>query len=45
MQPLTAIIVSGVRRVNTVNARRAQLPLGWVTVFGQVRHLGVEQAN
>ena len=27
-------MVSGVRRMNEVNARRAQLILGWVTAFG-----------
>jgi len=26
-------VVSGVRRLNEVNARRARLVLGWVTVF------------
>jgi len=34
-------VVSGVRRTNKVNARRARLVLGWVTVFGRVYHLGV----
>ena len=33
-------MVSGVRRMNEVNARRARLVLGWVTVFGRVYHLG-----
>ena len=33
-------VVSGVRRMNRVNARRAQLVPGWVTVFGRVHHLG-----
>ena len=28
-------MVSGVRRMNEVNARRARLVLGWVTVFGR----------
>jgi len=28
--------VSGVRRMNEVNARRARLVPGWVTVFGRV---------
>jgi len=28
--------VSGVRQMNEVNARRARLGLGWVTVFGRV---------
>jgi len=27
-------VVSGVRRMNEVNPRRARLVLGWVTVFG-----------
>ena len=34
-------VVSGVRRMNEVNARRARLVLGWVTVFGRVYRLGV----
>jgi len=34
-------VVSSVRRVNEVNARRARLVLGWVTVSGQVFHLGM----
>jgi len=29
-------VVSGVRRMNAVNARRVRLVLGWVTVFGRV---------
>jgi len=33
------IVVSGVRRMNEVNARRARLVPGWVTVFGRVYHL------
>ena len=33
-------VVSGVRRMNRVNARRARLLPGWVTVFGRVHHLG-----
>jgi len=33
-------VVSGVRRMNEVNARRARLGPGWVTVFGRVYHLG-----
>ena len=32
---------SGVRRMNKVNARRARLVPGWVTVFGRVYHLGM----
>jgi len=32
-------VVSGVRRMNEVNARRARLVLGWVTVFERVYHL------
>jgi len=35
------VVVSGVRRMNEVNPRRARLVLGWVTVFGQVYHLGM----
>jgi len=35
------VVVSGVRRMNQVNARRARLVPGWVTVFGRVYHLGV----
>jgi len=34
-------VVSGVRRMNEVNARRAQLVPGWVTVFGRVYYLGM----
>jgi len=34
------VVVSSVRRMNEVNARRAQLVPGWVTVFGRVYHLG-----
>jgi len=30
------VVVSGVRRINEVNARRARLVLGWVTVCGRV---------
>ena len=39
------LVVSGVRRMNEVNARRAGLLPGWVTVFGRVYHLGMLQAN
>ena len=35
------VVVSGVRRMNEVNARRARLILGWETVFGRVYHLGM----
>jgi len=35
------VVVSGVRRMNEVNARRARLLPGWVTVFGRVHHLGM----
>ena len=31
--------------MNEVNARRARLVLGWVTVFGRVYYLGMLQAN
>jgi len=30
------IVVSGIHRMNEVNARRARLLRGWVTVFGRV---------
>jgi len=35
------VVVSGVRRMNEVNPRRARLVLGWVTVFGRVYRLGM----
>ena len=35
------VVVSGVRRMNEVNARRARLVPGSVTVYGQVYHLGI----
>jgi len=35
------VVVSCVRRMNEVNARRARLVPGWVTVFGRVYHLGM----
>ena len=35
------VVVSGVRRMNEVNTRRARLVPGWVTVFGRVYHLGM----
>jgi len=35
------VMVSGVRRMNEVNVRRARLVLGWVTNFGRVYHLGM----
>jgi len=35
------VVVSGVRRMNAVNARRARLVPGRVTVFGRVYHLGM----
>ena len=34
-------MVSGVRRINEVNARRARLVPGWVTVFGRVYRFSV----
>ena len=34
-------MVSGVRRMNEVNARRARLVPGWVIVFGRVYQLGM----
>ena len=39
------VVVSGVRRMNEVNARWGRLVPGWVTVFGRVYHLGMSQAN
>ena len=39
------VVVSGVRRMNEVNARRARLVLGWVTVFGRVYRLGILGAD
>jgi len=36
-----SVVVSGVRHINEVNARRARLVLGWVTVFGRVYHIGM----
>ena len=36
-----SVVVSGVRRMNEVNARRTRLVLGWVTVVGRVYHLGM----
>ena len=38
---LRGVVVSGVRRMNEVNARRARLVLGWVIVFGRLYHLGM----
>jgi len=35
------VVVIGVRRMNEVNARRARLVPGWVTVFGRIYHLGM----
>ena len=35
------VVVSGVRRMNEVNAHRARLVPGRVTVFGRVYHLGM----
>ena len=35
------VVVSGVRRMNEVNARRTRLVPGRVTVFGRVYHLGM----
>jgi len=34
-------VVSGVCRMNEVNARLARLVLGWVTVFGRGYHIGM----
>jgi len=38
---LRGVVVSGVRRMNKVNPRRARLVLAWVTVFWRVYHLGM----
>ena len=35
------VVVSRVRRMDEVNARRARLVPGWVTVFGRVYQLGM----
>jgi len=35
------VVVSGVRRMNQVNPRRARLVLEWVTVFGRVYRLAM----
>jgi len=35
------VVISGVRRMNEVNAHRAPLVPGWVTVFGRVYYLGM----
>jgi len=35
------VVVSGVRRMNEVNARWARSVPGWVIVFGRVYHLGM----
>jgi len=35
------VVVSGVRRMNEVYARRARLLFGRVTVFGRVCHIGM----
>ena len=35
------VVVRGVRRMNEVNALRARLVPGWVTIFGRVYHLGM----
>jgi len=36
-----SVVVSGVRHMNEVNARRARLVPGLVTVFGRVYHLSM----
>ena len=35
------VVVSGVRRMNELNARRARLVLGWATLFGRLYRLGM----
>jgi len=36
-----SVVVSGVRRMNEVNARQARLVRGWVTMLRRVYHLGM----
>jgi len=43
--PKRDVVVSGVRRMNEVNARRARLVPGWVTVFGRVYHYTISVCN
>jgi len=38
---MVGVVVNGVRHMNEVNARRARLVRGWVTVFGSVYYLGM----
>ena len=40
-QQVRGVVVSGVRRLNKVNARQARLVPGWVTVFGRIYHIGM----
>jgi len=35
------VVVSGIHRMNQVNARRARLVPGWVTVFGHPHTISV----
>jgi len=35
------VVANIVRRMNEVTLRRAQLVLGWVTVFGRIYHHGM----
>ena len=35
------VVVSALSSINEVNQHRARLLLGWVTVCGQVNHLGM----
>ena len=37
----SGVVVSGVGHMNEVNARRARLVPGWVTIFGRVYHLSM----
>ena len=39
------VVVSGVRRTNEVNPRRAGLVPGWVTVFGQAYRFDLLPGN
>jgi len=42
---MRGVVVSGVHCMNEVNPHRAQLVLGWVTIFGQEYHLDMQLAN
>jgi len=36
-----SVVISVLALINVVNQHWARLVLGWVTVYGQVNHLGV----